>query len=260
MARRGLGKSPASISDTKPPLPSGLLQMAIRPSSTQTAGSADMARRAMLKDLVGSIVVGPSMFPIKRSTGEAFFTLAIERLADHDKTMAEALCRYMGQHARLEALDFRTSTSSLDPATRVAATVEWLLDEEPVHPIKELRKDFERFRRVVGKQTCHPRTIRRQYDLLRAYGSAHNYPIKSSANLAVRSAWIQTHLPMMIAEAQVVSCWHPLHNLTKQDLEEIREVLNAKTSISKLSTLVLARLHSTTSDSIRKRLRPRKIR
>jgi poly-gamma-glutamate capsule biosynthesis protein CapA/YwtB (metallophosphatase superfamily) len=47
------------------------------------------AQRQALHDLVGSIVVGPPMFPIKQLTAAALFDLALDRLAHHDKTMAE---------------------------------------------------------------------------------------------------------------------------------------------------------------------------
>lgn len=217
-------------------------------------------RKAWLHDLVDMIMGWPPIFPIKHSTGEALFSLALEQLAHHDKTTADALRRYSGLSARLEVLDLSASTLGLPPGDAIVAKLRWLLEEPPMHSTEDLRDNFHRYRRAVGKRTCHPTTLRRQDELLRAYGRAHNYPAGARVERVKRLAWAYTHLPAMIAEAQGVPCWHPQPDLTKQDLDDVLNGVDAQTSLIKLSALVLAQLHATTTDYLLKHVLPRRRR
>jgi hypothetical protein len=266
MPRNRSQKSPVSTPSTKRPSPTGLLQMVGSPRSPDVREEDSVrARQAALGDLVGLILVGPSnVFPIKPPTAQALFGLAIDRLAEHDKTTADALRRYAAQHARLELLDFRISTGgpSLDGAgvaklERLLLTLEWLLSK-PLTSAEDLQDDFGRYSRAVGKRICHLRTLRRQDELLRGYGRTHSYPVGTAARRAQRPAWVHQHLRAMIAEAQVVPCWHSERDLTDEEVDNLLNDVDERTSIARLSALVLTLLHPTTIDYLLKRLLPRR--
>ncbi|MEO7863682.1 MAG: hypothetical protein ABIU05_25270 [Nitrospirales bacterium] len=239
----------SSVGLNTPPQP-GLIS---RPQNVKPRNNA-------LLDLVGSILVGPPLFPIKQLTAMALFELALDRLAPHDKTMVEALRRYASQFARLEILELKAFTFGLPPADVGFATLKWWMEEPSPDMTDDLGDDFDRYRRVVGKRSCHSRTLRRQHELLQAYGRAHKYPAGAHIDRIQRRAWGRAHLPAMIGEAQLVSCWHPQHDLTKQDLDEVLNDIDEKTSLIQMSALVLAHLHSTTTDYLLKRLLPRRRR
>jgi hypothetical protein len=240
--------SPDPTTSTKGTSPQGLIHMAKSTQSPQAREGAAKSRRDALHDLVGLILVGPSnVFPFKPSTAQALFDLAVGLLAQHDKTKADALRRYAAYIARMELMQ-------LPPGADNAATVKWLLSE-PVISAEELRTNFHKYSRAVGKQSCHPRTLRRQNELLRAYGCAHKYPSGSLTERGQRPAWARDHLMAMIGEAQAVPCWHPLHDLGRYDLDQD---IDEYTSLSKLSALVIARLHGINPDSLLKRLLPRR--
>ena len=245
--RSSMSRSTVSM---KCPSPSGLIQ----------AAGVEMRRKAalrdQLRDLVSAIAVGPNAFPIKRSMGQALFGLAVDLFAKHDKTKAEALRRFAGQFARLEFLDFKTTPMGLSSGDASVAT--WLLSEELTYSAEELRDKFRTFSRAVGKQTCHPTTLRRQYKLLNAHVLAHNYPIGVRSLQNQRPTWVREHLLAMIAEAQMVSCWHSQPDLTEEDLETVLNEVDEQTSPSKLSALVVAHLHSISADSLRKRILSRR--
>lgn len=225
------------------------------PSSSITkSASAVKARRTALSNLVGAILVAPpdGVF-LKPSTAKALFDLAVDQLTLHNKTTAEALRRYATVHANLDQLDLITSTEGL-PSSVVTATakIEWLLGP-PTCLATDLRDDFATYRRTVGKQTCHLRTLRRQDELLRAFAQAQNYPTRTQIHRLQRQAWCREHLSAMIAEAQHVSCWHQQPDLTPRDMDKILRRVDQETSTSKLSALVLEYLHPTSSESLLKR-------
>lgn len=217
-------------------------------------------RNTALQDLVFSILVGPPMFPLNRLTAAAFFELALDRLASHDKTVAEALRRYASYFARLEALDFKASTLSVPSADQGLALLKWSLAEPITHSTDDLRDGFDLFRRDVGKRTCSSRTLRRQHELLQDYARAYKYPTGAPTVRTHRSAWVRRHLPAMIGEAQLIACWHPQPDLTTQDLDQVLKGIDEKTSLTQVSALVLAHLHSATTDYLLKRLLPRRRR
>jgi hypothetical protein len=217
-------------------------------------------QKQALHDLMGTILVGPPAFPIKQPTASALFDLALDRLAHHDKTMAEALRRFASQFARLELLELTSSTLGLPSADVDLAKLRWWLNEPLTYSSDDWRDNFDKYRRTVGKKTCHVRTLRRQYELLCAYGKAHRYPAGANSKVTQRSVWGHEHLSAMILEAQVVSCWHPQPNLTEQERDKLLQGIDKVTSLAQLSALVLAHLHSTTTDYLLKRLLPRRRR
>ncbi|QOJ35586.1 MAG: hypothetical protein HRU82_11825 [Nitrospira sp.] len=199
------------------------------------------------------MVAPPHEFLFKPSTARALFDLAVNLLGLYNQTTAEALRRYAAMHAQLDLLDLTTSTEGLPSDAATAAKLEWLLGPTAGQPTN-LRHDFDIYRRTVGKQTCHIRTLRRQDELLRAFGRAHSYPTGTSIRRAQRPTWCREHLSAMIAEAQRVSCWHRQPDLTAQDLNKILRKVGEETSISKLNALVLEYLHPISSESLLKRL------
>lgn len=212
-------------------------------------------RRAALSDLMGAIVVGPpGGFPVNWSMARALFGLALNLLAKHDKTTADVLDRYAGMLARKEALDWKTTDDVLK--------MKWLLSALSTRQTVNLEEDFDHYRRAVGKQTCHLRTLRRQDELLRTYGRTHGYPAPSDAHArrTQRQAWVRKHLRAMMAEAQVVPCWcwHSQSNLTDKDMAKLVNNVDEYISLSKLSALVLGQLHGTTPAYVLKRLQSRR--
>lgn len=214
--------------------------------------------RNFCQNLVDDTVVGPPQFPIRRSVGEALFGLAITHLAKHDQTTADALRRYSGQYARLDEFLLAGATFRKSPIESVVARVEFLLTEPDLGLINELQKNFKKFRKQFGRQTCAPKTITRQDELLRDYCRDHQYPAGSPAKRNERYNWAKAHLPVMIATAKAVTCWHPSPDFTKQKLEEIAGGIDAKTSASSLRALVLGHLHMVSPNYIAKRLLPRR--
>lgn len=234
----------------------GLLTTQLSPHQAEELTSAK-AWKAMLTDLGFAMLVGPSdKFLMKPSTATGLFGLALERLAEHDKTMADALRRYAGMFGRTDLLDLRTSTEGLKPIPNVIATLDWLMSEPIMCSVDDMPNYFDEYRRASGKRTCYPRTLRRQAQLLHTYGSAYNYPARSRLNQ--RPAWIREHLMAMIAEAQKVACWHPWRDLTDQDRENVMINVKSHGSLAKLSALVLTQLHPISEDYLLKRLLPRR--
>lgn len=248
MSRCPSRTSPVSTTKSKRTSPS--------PSSSLTESTTTVKeRRAALSDLVGAIFVAPphELF-LKPSTARALFDLAVDQLTLHNKTTAEALRRYATVRANLDQLDLIASTEGLpSSAATTAAKIEWLLGP-PTCLATDVRNDFDTYRRTIGKQTCHLRTLRRQDELLRAFARAKNYPTGTQIQRPQRQAWCREYLSAMIAEAQHVTCWHQQPDLTPRDMGKILGKVGQETSISKLSALVLEYLHPTTSESILKRL------
>lgn len=247
MPRHRPPTSPVSTARAKSTSPS--------PSSPLTEStSAFKARTTALSDLIGAILVAPpNEFCLKPSTARALFDLAVDQLALHNKTTAEALRRYATVHANIDQLDLIASTEGLSSsAASTAAKIEWLLGP-PTCLATDLRGDFDTYRRTIGKQTCHLRTLRRQDKLIRAFARAQNYPTGTKIQRLQRQAWCRDHLSAMIAEAQHVTCWHQQPDLAPRDLDKILGKVGQETSTSKLSALVLEFLHPTTSESLLKR-------
>ncbi|MBA5861616.1 MAG: hypothetical protein GDA65_02735 [Nitrospira sp. CR1.1] len=190
---------------------------------------------------------------MKPSTGRALFNLAIDKLAVHDKTTAEALRRFASVHGRLDILEYRCAIDDRPPLEQAVISINWLWDPAPFSA-DELQDDFETFRQFTGKKNCHPRTLRRQHELLRAFQHTHRYPTGGYIRRSQRQAWCKEHLPAMISEAQGMPCWHHQPAPTAQDLNEILEKVGEETSSTKLSALIMEYLHPTTSESLLKRL------
>lgn len=150
-------------------------------------------------------------------------------------------------------------TDGLPPVAATLTKVEWLLSE-PLISAKDIQDDFTRYSLALGKRTCHPRTLRRQHELLLAYGRTNNYPSWSRAQREQRPAWVREHLRAMVVEVQRVPCWHPQHDLSNQDRDKVLSDVVVRTSLARLSALVLAQLHSTTVDYLLIRLLPRRRR
>lgn len=219
---------------------------------------AAKARRTAVSDLLGVIMVGPpDEFPFKQAAGQELFELAIKKLEVHDMTTAVALRRYASIFGRLDLLDLKMSTNGLSSIERAAAIAKWL-DDPPSYSLEDLRNDFDRYRRVTGKQTCHRRTLRRQYELLRDYARKNSYPSKTLAARGQRSTWVRKHLLAMIALAAEVPCWHPRRELVAREWEEFMRDVDKKTSLTQMIALVLAYIHSTTSAYLLNRLLPRR--
>ncbi len=266
MSQRQSRKSPISITHTKQRSSSGMLPVAgsssrgalytRTPSHDVTEESSEKVRKDALHDLAGLIIVGPpNEFPVKPSTGRAMFDLAVDCLARHDKTTADALLRYAAQFGRLELLGLHASIEGLSPDTTDAAIVKWLL-EPSLWSTNDLQNDFPSYRRAVGKRACHLRTLRRQYELLRTYGRTHKYPAGPQSRRIQRMNWVREHLLGMITAAQCVPCWHQQENSTAHEQEKLLSQVDEKTSIAALSAMVLSQLHPKSADYLLKRLLP----
>lgn len=240
MAHRRSHSPQRTTADQPPPSRPGLIE-------TYT-------RRVRLLDLVGRIGVGPpNEFPMRPSTGRALFNLAIDKLAAHDKTTAEALRRFAATTGRLDILEYRLATDEVPTLEKARIAIEWLSDPSPFSA-SELQDCFDTFRLHTGKKACHPRTLRRQHELLRSFQHTYRYPTGNLARRSQRQAWCKEHLSAMIAEAQRMPCWHEQPDPTAKDLKEILQDVGEETSVTKMSALVMEYLHPTTSESILKRL------
>lgn len=227
-------------------------------SQSDPRNESDRWRRALIRDLQHRTLVGPAKFPIKNATAEALFQLALQQLSKHDQATVDALHRYAGRYGRLEELELEGVTFRKSPVNAAIARIEWLYTEPSTRLIDELLRNFAKFRNEYGRQTCSTKCIQRQDKQLRAYCRDNSYPVGSHIKRNGRSAWAREHVEAMIANAQIVPCWHSFPDTTKRELDLFARRITHKTSPSQLSALLIAHLHSIGADYISKRILPRR--
>lgn len=227
-------------------------------SQANSINETDRWNQSLIRYLQRRILVGPAKFPIKKATAEALFCLALQQLSKHDQVTADALHRYSGRYARLEELELEGVSFRKPPIDAAIARIEWLYTEPSTGLINELRRNFPKFRNERGRETCSTESIQQQDKLLRAYCRDKGYPVGSPIKRNGRSAWVRKHVAAMIADVQVITCWHSYPDTTKQELEIFARRITPKTSPSQLSALLIAHLHSIGADYISKRILPRR--
>ncbi len=250
MPKRRSHKSLVSNVKPKQSPPRGLLSAPI------SSLSLNHARRQAIEALLMAVIMGPPGFPLKPSTGEALFRVALDQLTDHDKNTAVALHVFSGVLARKEYVELHELITAPKDIGDIQRILAFMLEEPASSLNNDVKKLFKEFRRAFGKRTCHPLVLRHQDKLLRTYGRDHCYPGGTRANRARRATWGREHLPAMIARVKGVTCWHPQSDLDGDTRGKMLKSIDKSTSLSKLSASVIAHLHGLSTDYLLKRVLP----